>query len=314
MNQSPIALFVYNRLEHTKITVQYLIKNKYAKNSILYIFSDGSKNEENNKKVTAVREFIEKITGFKEIHIIKQKNNLGLANSIIKGVTKVINKHGKVIVLEDDLITSPLFLYNMNLLLKRYKNNKRIYSISGYNYSDRILKIPNIYPYEIYFNPRAGSWGWATWKDRWRNTDWEIKDYSSFSKSISLQNQFNLGGDDLTNMLKMQMEKRIDSWAIRWCYTLFKNNAYCIYPTKSLVNNIGLDGSGTHCGKGVYKKYDNKFLSHVKLSNLPNDVKLDEGIFLSFRNIFKKQNHPWFIVIIKKVIRNAERYENLANL
>jgi GT2 family glycosyltransferase len=183
MKLAPIVLFVYNRLEHTKKTVKALKKNELAKDSVLYIYSDGAKNEENILKVKEIRNYIKTITGFKDIIIKESKNNKGLANSIINGVTEVIDKHGKVIVLEDDLVTSPVFLNYMNHLLEKYENEKKLYSITGYNHPKKIMKIPKKYNYDIYFNPRAASWSWATWKDRWDNVDWDIKDFDEFLKN-----------------------------------------------------------------------------------------------------------------------------------
>ena len=180
-NLSPIVLFVYNRLEHTKRTVGALKKNKLAKESQLYIFSDAPKNDEAVPMVKQVRKFIKKVDGFKKVEIIERNKNFGLANSIITGVTEVINKHGKVIVLEDDIVTSPAFLVYINRLLEVYKNNKKIYAITGYNQPSRIMKIPKDYPYDVYFHPRAASWSWGTWKDRWNKADWEVKDFEKFS-------------------------------------------------------------------------------------------------------------------------------------
>ncbi len=288
MTPSPITLFVYNRPIHTKKTVQALLKNKLASKSILYIYSDYPKKEEHIKDVKKVREYIHTIKGFKEIHIIERKQNYGLAKSIIEGVTEVINKHGRVIVLEDDLITSHMFLTFMNNMLETYEKEKKIYSITGYNHPSKLMKIPKEYKYDIYFSPRAGSWGWATWKDRWDKADWEVKDYKEFKNNKQLQKEFNKGGDDMTDMLINQMEGKLDSWAIRWCYTLFKNNAYCIYPTRSYVDNIGMDGSGVHCGKSG--KYDNDvFVTSEKQLKLPPDVIFDDKILNEFRSVYKEK-------------------------
>jgi hypothetical protein len=286
MNPSPITLFVYNRPIHTKKTVEALKANTLASKTILYIYSDYPKKEEHKEDVRKVREYIHTIKGFKQINIIERKQNYGLAKSIIEGVTEVINKHGKVIVLEDDLVTSHMFLTFMNNMLETYEKEKKIYSITGYNYPPKLMKIPKEYKYDIYFSPRAGSWGWATWKDRWDNADWEVKDYDEFKSNKQLQKEFNKGGDDMTDMLIRQMEGQLDSWAIRWCYTLFKKNAYCIYPTKSYIDNIGMDGSGVHCGRT--EKYDVGIVSQEGEISVPSKISLDEKINTRFRVIYKK--------------------------
>lgn len=285
MNPSPITLFVYNRPIHTKKTIKALKANKLASKSILYIYSDCPKKEEHIKDVKEVREYIYTIKGFKQINIVERKQNYGLAKSIIKGVTEVIDKYNKVIVLEDDLITSHMFLSFMNNMLETYEKEKKIYSITGYNYPPKLMKIPKEYKYDIYFSPRAGSWGWATWKDRWDKADWEVKDYEEFKKNKQLQKEFNKGGDDMTDMLIKQMEGKLDSWAIRWCYTLFKNNSYCIYPTRSYIDNIGMDGSGVHCGES--SRYVQEDLSLTVSKALPWSIVVDERILTNFQKIFQ---------------------------
>ncbi|MFW6016806.1 MAG: glycosyltransferase, partial [bacterium] len=238
---SPIVLFVYNRPEHTKKTIKALKKNKLADKSKLFIFSDGEKSANDKQKVKEVRKIINKIDGFKQGKVFESEENKGLANSVIDGVTKIINQYGKVIVLEDDLITSKNFLRYMNRALDFYEEDKKIWSISGYNLP---IGIPDDYKHDVYLSYRASSWGWATWKDRWDKIDWDINDYSEFINDKSAQKLFNRGGSDMKNMLKSQMEGKIDSWAIRWCYNQFKNDSYTIYPVVSKVKNIGMDGSG----------------------------------------------------------------------
>lgn len=245
---APIILFVYNRLEHTLKTVEALRKNELASESILYVFSDGPKEdatEEQKNKIVHVRNYIHTITGFKQIIIEEAPFNKGLANSVIYGVTKVINKHGKVIVIEDDIVTHPFFLRFMNDCLERYENRKDIFMIGGFNQQ---FHFPWWYRKDVYLAHRVCSWGWATWTDRWNKADWDVSDYAKICNDPQQQEIFNRGGDDLFPMLTDQMEGRIDSWAIRWEYCLYKHNATCLRPKKTLVNNCGFDGSGVHCG------------------------------------------------------------------
>jgi hypothetical protein len=135
----------------------------------------------------------------------------------------------------------------MNILLNKYEDTKQVYSITGYNFPKKLMSIPDDYPYDVYFSPRAASWSWATWKDRWQKADWVVKDFNQFKKDKNSQKKFNQGGADMTRMLKQQMRGEVDSWAIRWCYALFKHDAFCVQPIKSYVNNIGFDSTGVHC-------------------------------------------------------------------
>jgi hypothetical protein len=240
---SPIVLFTYNRLDETKKTVEALQKNILAKESELYLYSDSWKNELDSVKVIAVRNFLKEIDGFKSVRIIESSLNKGLANSIIDGVTEVIEKHGKVIVLEDDLITAPNFLNFMNQALNFYEPNKAIFSISGYTFNLSGLKNKNV---DFYYGYRAHSWGWATWYDRWESVDWEIKDYKSFIHSKKLKREFARGGADLPQMLKNQMNGKIDSWAIRWCFHQYLKNQLTVFPVKSKIITIGIGKNATH--------------------------------------------------------------------
>lgn len=248
---APIVLFVYNRPWHTQQTVEALQKNDLATESDLYIFADGPKEnatEEQKEKIRQVREYIHNISGFKSLTICEKETNCGLANSVIAGVTEIINKFGEVIVVEDDIVTSRYFLKFMNEALDFFENNERIFSVSGYCAPAKTMKIPSSYKHDIYLSYRHGSWGWGTWIDRWNKVDWELSDFTDFLNNQELQNAFNRGGADMSGMLKAQMEGKIDSWAIRFDYSLFKNNCFCVRPVKSLVNNVGLDNSGTHTG------------------------------------------------------------------
>lgn len=248
MELSPIVLFVYNRPWHTQQTIEALQKCELATASDFFIFADGPKpnaSEETKHLISEVRQYIHTIGGFRSIHIEESPENKGLANSVIYGVTKVIRQHGLAIVLEDDLIVHPFFLRFMNDALEFYRAEKRIYSIGAFNYN---VKFPKSYQNDVYIVHRAESCGWGTWLDRWDGIDWTIAGATSFFKSKRKQRRFNRGGEDLSPMLKMQLNGEIDSWAIRWDYHLYKHNAYCLRPTKTLVTNIGFDGTGIHSG------------------------------------------------------------------
>jgi len=237
---APIVLFVYNRLNHTRQTLEALQKNDLASKSELIIYSDSAKNKNDLDKVAKVREYIKNIDGFKKIIIRKAKKNIGLANSIINGVTKVVNEYGKIIVLEDDLVTSRFFLRFMNEALVAYKDEPRVASIHGYIYP--IKNLP-----ETFFIKGADCWGWATWNNKWSIFESDGKKLLDNVKKKNLEREINFNDSyNYTKMLKDQIMGKNDSWAIRWYVSAFLKNMITLYPGQSYVQNIGFDNGGTH--------------------------------------------------------------------
>lgn len=252
MNTAPVLLFTYKRLDTLRQAVAALQKNDMAGSSDLFIFSDAAKKEEDKNIVGQVRAYLKTITGFRSIHIIEREKNLGLAISIISGTSWVLSTYERAIVLEDDLITTPNFLAFMNAALERYKAETNVFSISGYSFN---LKSSSLqYEQDAYFLNRGWSWGWATWKDRWDDVDWEVRSYASFEKNEALRKAFSAGGSDLNKMLREQMEGKIDSWAIRWFYHQFRMGGLTLYPVYSKVYNAGFDEFATHT-TGSQKRY-----------------------------------------------------------
>ncbi|MFY8021544.1 MAG: sugar transferase, partial [Bacteroidia bacterium] len=235
-NLAPIILFVYNRLDLTQQTINALKKNDLSNLSELFIFSDGPKNSSDESSVKAVRAMLVNITGFKEVYIFESDVNKGLANSIILGVTNMFNSFDKVIVLEDDLYTTPNFLRFMNASLNEYESNETVYSISGYSFN---LGIEKERKFDTYFLNRGWSWGWATWKNRWEKVDWEVKSYEYFRSNNKQRKKFAQGGSDLNKMLDLQMKNKLDSWAIRWFYHQFLVQGLTVYPIYSKIYNHG---------------------------------------------------------------------------
>lgn len=254
-NLAPIALFAYNRLDLIQRTIESLQKNHLAVDSELFIFSDGPKDKIDSLKVNNVRNYLKTIAGFRSVKIIEKEKNIGLANSIISGVTEVVNKFGKIIVLEDDLVTSPFFLLYMNDGLNFYENEDRIISIHGYIYPVK-TSLP-----ETFLIKGADCWGWATWKRGWdifepngqKLLD-ELKD-KKLTKRFDFDNSYNY-----TKMLEKQTLGQNNSWAIRWYASAFLKNKLTLYPGKTLVQNIGLTG-GTHCNESISSLdcYNSKF-------------------------------------------------------
>ena len=299
MSLAPIILFVYKRPYHTKRTVELLKNNIHANESELYIYSDAAKSSEEKEKVLEVRKYIANITGFKKKYIINREENYGLSKSIISGVSDVIEIHKKVIVLEDDILTSRDFLKFINEALKFYQDNVNIFSISGYTFP---IKIPNYYDNDIFIIPRVSSWGWGTWIDRWKKVDWNIKDFNFFKDNRKIQKEFNIGGEDLTSMLLAQRYGYIDSWAIRWNYAQYKNDAVSLFPVKSKIQNIGFDNSGTHIFRK--NKFSTNFNPAITEINLTNEIKIDNNVLLEIKKLFKQSLIRKFINYFRFYIQN----------
>ncbi|EKN90277.1 glycosyltransferase, group 2 domain protein [Leptospira interrogans str. 2003000735] len=280
MSLAPIALFVYNRPEHTKRTIDSLSNNDYAEQSELFVFCDGPKPNTNMDKIREVRSIVKQATGFKKVIVYEKENNVGLAKSIISGVTELVTKHGKIIVLEDDMITSKYFLTYLNHGLEYYENLNQVVSIHAYRLPFT-AKTP-----ETYFLRGADCWGWATWKRGWDL--FEVDGQKLLDKLISekLIYQFDMQGSyPYTQMLKDQIAGKNDSWAIRWYASTFLQNKLTLYPARSLVFNIGLDASGTHCE--VTNEYD------VDLSSIPiriETIQIEENVYIRnlYRDYFRK--------------------------
>lgn len=280
---APICLFTYIRLAETRQTIEALQNNFLANESDLIIFSDGAKDKSSQDKIEKVREYIRTVSGFKSIQIIESSVNKGLANSIIAGVTQIIEKYGKVIVLEDDLITSRNFLDYMNQGLENYFSIPKIFSISGYSYP---LDYSTDYIYDASFAYRAYSWGWGTWKDRWEKVDWSMSDYDNFRHSRKDQKLFNMGGSDLTRMLRQQMDGKLDSWYIRWVYHQYKLDLYDVFPKISKVNNIGFTKTATHTVCSPLRYLTPLDSSLKRIFKFPKHTQINKSISTQFRNKF----------------------------
>ncbi|WP_331774335.1 glycosyltransferase [Sulfurospirillum sp. 1612] len=296
MNLAPIVLFVYNRPDHTKQTVEALQKNELANKSELFVYSDEAKNENARKSVDEVRKYLESIDGFKKVTIIKREKNWGLANSIIDGVTSIVNEYGKIIVLEDDLVTSPYFLKFMNEALEFYKDEKKVWHVSGWNYP-----IYSIEKNETFLWKKMNCWGWATWKDRWGYFDKNPKELMNLFNNNEIK-EFDLDGIDSNwQQVINNYDGKINTWAVFWHTSIFKNKGLCLNPYTSFVTNIGHDGSGIHCGNSYEKDID--ILNYSSEINFTKNI-LEDSIQ---KNLVKKylqsKKKNIFIRIINKLAR-----------
>jgi len=287
----PVVIFCFNRPGHLKQTVDSLKNNPESTETPLYIFSDGPRDKNDRQGVGEVRNVIDRISGFKEINVRKQATNLGLAASIISGVSEVLINYRACIVLEDDLETSPYFLNYMNKTLSQYEKDKDIFSVSGYCPP---IPIPDDFSSDVFTFPRVNSWGWGTWADRWEMVDWDVINFNEFihnPKQIKLLEQ---QGKDLPVMLLKQQTGKIASWAVRFNQACFENGKTNIYPVKSLVRNVGTDGTGTHMkNSGKYAVP----LSEKPLNTSPfvKDARIDTA----FQKFYKPSLYRRFINFCK---------------
>lgn len=291
---APIVLFVYNRPWHTQQTVEALLANELANESDLIIFADGARSDKDADAVKEVRKYIHSITGFKSITINEQDMNLGLANSVIAGVTKVVNKFGRIIVLEDDMVTSPYFLRYMNDALEMYEDEDKVISIHGYMYPVK-EQLP-----ETFFLRGADCWGWATWRRSWELFEPDAKKLLTEIKMSQQRKQFDF--DDsfpYYKMLVYQTKGKVDSWAIRWYASAFLMNKLTLYPAWSLVKNIGLDNSGTHCSDlNTYKAELQDRKIDCKKINIVEDINSKKII-----SDFLMKRKKTFLCRLKEIIK-----------
>jgi len=240
---APICLFAWKRPHETQETIRRLQANYLAPDSELFIFVDGPKKAADKPEIEKVTDFAQTVSGFKKVTLKISTKNKGLSRSIIEGVSEILKRFGKVVVMEDDLLSSPNFLNYMNAALRHYKDNRKVFSVSGHSFD---IHFPKDYHFDHYFSVRGSSWGWATWVDRWKTVDWEVSDYKQFISSWKKRRSFNRGGSDLSGMLRKQIEGKINSWAIRWCYQQWKNDQLTVYPRISKIKNIGFGAGATH--------------------------------------------------------------------
>jgi len=293
---APIAIFCYNRLNHLKLTIASLKNNHLANKSSIYIFLDGPKHKQDSVKNNQIFSYISKIKGFAKINIYRQKKNLGLSKSIINGINFVLKKNDKIIVIEDDIVTSPNFLQFMNDSLEKYKKNFKVWHITGHSH----LRSNDKEKQKVFFSYYMNCWGWGTWKNRWKffekNPNELIKNFSK--RDIS---EFDLEDTGLfwSQILKNASGK-INTWAIFWYAAIYKRKKLCCNPLKSYVRNIGMDGSGMHCSDSTYLNDNPLYVdSKIKLISKPH---FSKKYFNIHKNYFKSQSRS----VLKKIINRVK--------
>lgn len=242
---APIVLFVYNRPDHTRRTLAALAANPLAIDSDLIIYADGPKKPEHAASVAQTRAVVRGASGFKSVKLVERETNMGLANSIVTGVSEVCTTYGRVIVVEDDLVVAPGFLGFLNAGLDKYPSEESVLQVSAYAYPAHDKSTP-----QSFFLPMVSCWGWATWSRAWAKFDPLMSTLSKLDVDPEMRRQFNLEDVyDYYGMACQQRQGKVDSWGIRWQLSLFDQRGLVLYPRESLVYNAGMDASGTH-GKG----------------------------------------------------------------
>lgn len=302
---APIVLFVYNRSWHTEQTLNALMQNELADQSVLYVYADGPKpnaTHEELEKIKAVREVVKSRQWCKEVIIIESEKNKGLADSIIEGVTEIVNQYGRIIVLEDDIVTSKGFLTYMNQSLELYHSEEKVMHISGYMYP---LKV-NL-PDTLFLNV-VTPWGWGTWKEKWTHFNGNAAELKSRLLALDYFDleQYNLGyGNEFFNQLEENISERIRTWAVKWHTSIYLQMGYCLHPGLSLVQNIGFDNSGTHCGIDPTYKID-KLTDFVVVNKIALNQKkyiLKEFHEFYLRHKYLQSPEPNFLIKLKSFLK-----------
>lgn len=290
---APIALFVYARPSHTRRTLEALAKNRLASESELFIFCDGARHEDDLDNVAETRRVARDAKGFKNVYLIEYDFNRGLAGSIIAGLNQLTRDFGSVIVLEDDILTAPNFIEFMNMGLERYRDTKGVWHINGWNYPVEQTELPNTYFWRV-----MHCWGWATWSDRWayftKNPKelvetWSTNDIDRFN----LDGTYNFWGQVLANQ-----SGAINTWAVFWYATIFKNAGLCLSPAYSMTQNIGLDGSGQNCANS--QVYDTKIYKYFE-PKWPDELVESKAAIDFAKKYNQKINRNKYIRIFNKI-------------
>ncbi|MEF2154768.1 hypothetical protein V3390_00720 [Luteimonas sp. FXH3W] len=296
---APVVLFAFNRPAHTKQTLDALAENSLAARTRLIVYCDGPRDQRDSSAIAAVCEIVREARGFLSVELRVSPQNKGLAGSIIEGVSNVCEEYGRVIVMEDDLVTSREFLSFMNKALDRYETEPGVWHISGWNYP-----IPDDGLGDAFFLRVMNCWGWATWQDRWhhyrKDTDALINTFTpSDIKRFSLN-----GAGDFWKQVQLNESGQINTWAIYWYATIFKNNGLCLNPAVSYVLNIGHDGSGTHGSKSK-GTYDSRLCEKPEVI-LPNSI-IESTMAIQRIATFLNGLKPTFIQRLRgKIVRTLK--------
>ena len=272
------VLFTYNRSWHTKTVLDALEKNE-MKPQKLFIFQDGMKASTNLEEWKAVNALITAVS-WCDTAVVVSRNNKGLAKSIIDGMDYVFEAYEAAIVLEDDCVPHPMFMSFMTDALNQYARSRQVYNVTGYAYPVNLDKQGA----DAYFCGRSSSWGWGTWKDRWREYERDYGLLKRIKKDIHMNNRLQIWGADLQNYLIGNVTGGCDSWAVFWALKIIEKNGCCLTPYESLITNIGLDGSGVHCGTEEFSSLCRP-IDNMQKYILPIDIQISEKSELAYKKL-----------------------------
>lgn len=313
MNLAPVIIFNYNRPDHSRKVWDALSRNEFAKETVLYLYCDGPKANapvDMRERILLLHEqaklYAQKAVEnglFREVYVVCSKNNKGLRTSIISGATEVINKHGRVIVLEDDLVTSPYFLNYMNKALDKYESYRGVFSISAQSYMNP-KDFPEDYNYDVYAYPTHLPTGWATWANRWNLVDWDIdKQLGPLLKDEPyMRNAFMRGGEDLYYRSLLERLNGLNVWAVCFSLAHFKHHAVSIRPVISYIHNIGFDGSGANSGMKLNSPLNHNYYVDAKSNPRFLDVVYEDSrIINAIYSASVMRKRPFFKRIINRI-------------
>lgn len=296
-----IAIFAFNRPDLLQRTLTALVANDLANKASVTFFCDGPRHEMDEPGTQAVRELAKTVQGFATVEVVERPKNMGCAASIIDGLTEMFRLHKRLIVIEDDIVTSPHTLRFLSEGLARYADNEQVFNISAWTPPHIAQRAPVGYPYDVYAIPRFNCWGWASWRDRFQDIDWDVKDYQDFKNSPQLRKAFNAGGEDMSPMLDAQMEGKLNTWDIRADYARFKKNMVGINPVRSYALNIGM-GSGTHTTTAT-TYWDSDISLAVEHPRFMAEVSVDHRIHKIYHACYSGQRHSLPARALKKIYK-----------
>ena len=288
----PILLIAFNRPEHTRRTIDAL---RVQAPPVVFVFQDGprAKRPDDIENCKLVRQVVEnEINWSCELHTFFSETNRGCRDAIIFAITEVLKIHESVIVVEDDIITSPAFYTYMCKALEYYKDRKTVFSISGHSHSPNKFVVPQDYDYDVFASPRLFNWGWGTWRDRWDKADWSFSYYDELMKHPHEQAAYCRGGDDLMPMLIDEKQGRSSAWDVQFAFAHFRNHAVSIVPCVSYTYNIGMDGSGTHCNAMTMVKCNTEILNQNLNPRFLDNLYFDNRIINLLYSAFARKKRP----------------------
>lgn len=302
----PVVLFCFDRPWHTEQVLIALKANKLADRSHLIVYLDGPKKDattEQIQRIKKVREVVksESWCGSIEYHFAEE--NLGCRNSIIKGLTEVLNNYEAAIILEDDIITSTSFLLYMNKCLNNYFDYKSVFSVSGYNLPSKSVLIPEDYNFDVFVSGRQQNWGWGTWRDRWKLVNWDKEYLHEFFNNKYQVEALNRSGSDLSKMLICEYEGQSDAWDIQFTFAHFSHHAVSIIPCLSYTNNIGLDDSGTHTLNQNRTSFTNDLTRSIENPKLLDVLYEDRRIINAIYSFYYPKKRPLWKKVINRISR-----------